>query len=91
VQKVKREESEETMQVQVENHGSLFLFRPLDREAEDWIEERVPSEPWQWLGGALAVEHRYILGLIDGFRSEGGEVRPALAPMASGLAEEDRP
>lgn len=56
--------------VQVENHGSLFLFRPMTEEAETWLEENTDG---MWYSGALVVEPRYAhalaLGMIDdGFR-----------------------
>lgn len=37
--------------------------------ARDWIEENVSSEPWQWMGDTLVVDHHYIedleLGMVD--------------------------
>ena len=62
--------------VQVENHGSLFLLRPLSDYAADWIEWHVDVNSAMFFGGALVVEPRYV-GLIakgmleDGLRIEG--------------------
>lgn len=56
--------------VQVENHGSLFLFRPLSDFAADWIEENVNGEA-QFFGGALVVEPRYAGELAEGMVEAG--------------------
>ena len=58
----------------VENHGSLFLLRPTHGSALDFLRERVDDEA-QWLGNALAVEHRYIASLVAQLREEGWDVR----------------
>jgi hypothetical protein len=42
----------------VENHGSIFLLQPLTPEAQVWIDEFIPEDA-QYLGSAVAVEHRY--------------------------------
>ena len=44
--------------VLVENHGSVFLLRPVSSTAREWINENVVSEDWQWFAGALACEPR---------------------------------
>ena len=41
------------------------------RTARDWIDENVASEPWQWLGGALCVDHRYAGDLIEAIADDG--------------------
>jgi hypothetical protein len=48
----------------VENHGSIFLFRPLNGTARRHLEERT-SEDAQWFAGALAVEHRFARDLAQ--------------------------
>jgi hypothetical protein len=60
--------------LQVENHGSIFLFRPLTHEAEVWLNENTNAEGWQWFGGALAVEPRYAEDLAYGAQQDGLEV-----------------
>jgi hypothetical protein len=57
----------------VENHGSLFLLRPLHDAARENLEENTGEA--QWFGGALAVEHRYIESLVTQLRDEGWTVR----------------
>ena len=53
---------------QVENHGTIFLFRPVSDNAKDWLEENTDG---QWWGGGLAVEHRYAMDLALGMQDEG--------------------
>lgn len=54
----------------VENHGSIFLLRPLNAEAKEWLETHVVSDA-QWFGGAVVVEPRYINPILVGMQSEG--------------------
>jgi hypothetical protein len=42
-----------------ENHGSVFLLRPISLGAFLWIHENLPADR-QMFGNAVAVEHRYI-------------------------------
>jgi hypothetical protein len=39
--------------------------------AQEWFADNVASEPWQWLGPVLYVEHRLAESLIDGLASAG--------------------
>ena len=41
---------------QITDQGSIFLIRPLNEAACQWLDENVVSEPWQWVQGALCVE-----------------------------------
>jgi len=54
----------------VSGHGSIYLVRPVSEAATEWISENV-QEDAHWFGGSLAVEHRYILDLIDGMQANG--------------------
>ena len=54
----------------VENHGSLFLVRPQNDAARQNLLDSVQADA-QWLGRALAVEHRYIQPLVAQLREEG--------------------
>lgn len=60
--------------IEVTSGGSVFLVRPLTDAGRDWLHENVESEGWQWLGDALAVEHRYIEPLVCGMVQAGLEV-----------------
>ena len=33
----------------VADHGSIILITPVSKAAQEWIDENVVSEPWQWL------------------------------------------
>lgn len=64
------EKAVDVVDVLVENHGSIFLFRPLTVAAKDWIAEHVQDDA-QFLGEALAVEHRYAHDLALGMQADG--------------------
>ena len=53
-----------------ENHGSIFLLRPISPAAFLWIHENLPSDR-QMFGNALAVEHRCIWAILDGIQEAG--------------------
>lgn len=59
--------------LQVENHGTIFLFRPVSRTGKEWLEE-ITNEESQWFGDALAVEHRYAWDLAQAAQGDGLEV-----------------
>lgn len=48
----------------VENHGSIFLLRPVTPSAFDWISQRIPDDA-QIFGNAVVVEHRYIADIVQ--------------------------
>lgn len=53
-----------------ENHGSVFLIRPISLAAFLGIHENLPADR-QMLGNAVAVEHRYIWSILDGIQDAG--------------------
>lgn len=55
----------------VEDHGSVVLLRPLTRAGGVWLHDNVSSEPWQWLGAALAAEPRLVQPVIAGAEADG--------------------
>jgi hypothetical protein len=59
-----------TVDIFVENYGSIFLFRPMTQAAREWIEQNVVGER-QWFGEALAVESRYARDLAQGMANDG--------------------
>jgi len=58
----------------VEDHGSIFLVRPLSDSAKEWINENIGYDA-HFLGTALVVEHRYITNIIEGMAKAGLEIR----------------
>jgi hypothetical protein len=59
-----------TPDVRFENHGSLWLVRPLTDAASEWLEANL-SDDAQWWAGAVACEPRYVSALADGMRESG--------------------
>lgn len=50
----------------VQDHGSIVMLHP-DTDAErQWLEDHVAYESWQWLGGALACDPRYVDAVLAG-------------------------
>jgi hypothetical protein len=58
----------------VADHGSIFLVTPVTDAAKTWLDEHTETEGWQWMGPALAVEHRYVEALMMGAVDDGLEV-----------------
>ncbi len=61
------------MDIQVQNHGSIFLFHPLSDLGRKWLHETAPEDA-QFFGGSLAVEHRFAQDVAHFAQSEGLEV-----------------
>jgi hypothetical protein len=55
--------------------GSVIGFEVLTEAAEVFFEERVQTEPWQYLGSRLYVEARCAHDLVEGLRGYGLDVR----------------
>ena len=68
-------EEQQLADVLVWNRGSVWLFNPQSGRAQDWVQEHVITEPWQWFGGQLAVERRFAPNLIEAMRRHGLIVR----------------
>ena len=58
----------------------VYLLRPRTRAARAWVQEHLPPDA-RWLGGAVAVEHRYIGSIIDGATGDGLTVRCLKSPL----------
>jgi hypothetical protein len=65
--------AEKTPQFELENHGSLFLLRPLDSIAQEWMNEHLPvgSPETQFWGEAIVIEPRYVTTIVDGIIGDG--------------------
>ena len=57
----------------LENHGSLFLLRPLNPVAQNWMSENLPVDDpeTQFWGDAIVIEPRYVSPIIDGILTDG--------------------
>lgn len=53
--------------------GSLCLVRAVSGLGEAWLSETAPEDA-QWLGSSMAVEARYIGGVVEAARDAGLEV-----------------
>ena len=58
------------LDISIENHGTLFLFRMNTPAAAEWVSQNV-QEDAQFFGDALVVEHRYAADLAAGMREDG--------------------
>lgn len=54
--------------------GSLYMLQPLNATAKEFLYARLGDEA-QFLGEAVAVEHRYISDIVANLREEGFVVR----------------
>ena len=53
-----------------ENHGSIFLLRPVSPASFDWIESHLPSDRITF-GNAVAGDHRCIWAILAGLQDDG--------------------
>ena len=58
----------------ISDQGSIFLIRPLNEAARQWLDENVVSEPWQWVQGALCVEACFARDLVIEIEEAGFEI-----------------
>jgi hypothetical protein len=58
----------------IENHGSIFLLRPVSSVGQAWLQEIVGEES-QLFGNAVVCEPRYVADIVFGARGEGLVVR----------------
>jgi len=49
----------------------MYLIEVKTAPARQWIDENVHTEPWQWLGQNLAVDHHFIEDLAYGMAEAG--------------------
>jgi hypothetical protein len=54
-----------------ENHGSLFLIRPLSESGQQWLDENVGDENTLTFGGAIVCEPRYVEAIFLGAKEAG--------------------
>ena len=64
--------SSPTVDFLCENHGSIFLLKPLTPSATSWIEEHIGQDNgFQPYLPAVVVEHRYIADIVEGIQNDG--------------------
>jgi hypothetical protein len=56
----------------VEDHGSIFLLKPLTPPATSWVEDHIGQEnAYQPYLPTVVVEHRYIADIVAGIQNDG--------------------
>ena len=55
----------------VENHGSIFLLRPLSRPGREWIDQNIGQDNgFQPYWPTVVVEPRYIADIVNGIQAD---------------------
>lgn len=60
-----------TCDFSVSNEGSLYLLTAHTPEAQEWVEEHLPSDRQTWGQSSTVVEHRFILDIATGIKNDG--------------------
>jgi len=56
---------------EVENHGTIFLLRPISDAARAWVSEHIGQDNgYQPYYPTIVVEHRYIADIIAGIQGD---------------------
>jgi hypothetical protein len=63
--------SSPTKDLLFENHGSLFLIRPVSQSGQLWLDENVGDENTLTFGGAIVCEPRYVEAIYFGAKQAG--------------------
>ena len=53
-----------------ENHGSIFLLRPVSPASFNWIESHLPSDRITF-GNAVVIEPRYLWAILVALQGDG--------------------
>ena len=61
--------------IQFENHGSIFLIRGVSDAGQAWLDENVGDDETQYFGHAIAAEPRYIADIANGAIEAGLVIR----------------
>lgn len=58
---------------ELENHGSLFLLRPLNSVATQWVQDHLPVDDpeTQYWGEGIVIEPRYAAAIVAGIIGDG--------------------
>ena len=56
--------------VQIEDHGTVILFRVLNEYSDVWLHENVSPDS-HWFGDTLLVERRFAAQLVAAIREAG--------------------
>jgi hypothetical protein len=53
------------------DEGTIVQFIPKTEAGRTFLHQMLHTEPWQWLGNTLCIDHRMAQGVIDGAENEG--------------------
>jgi len=60
--------------IRVYHGGTTTTLEPTTGSDERWLRENCEGSSWQWLGGALTIDPRYVSPILEAARAEGLEV-----------------
>ena len=60
----------------IADHGSIVSILPVSAAAREWLDANLVAEPWQWLDGAVAVDHRCARDIIAALADAGFAISP---------------
>ena len=55
----------------LEDHGSLYIFQPMNGVALEWAQANVEIPDYMWIAGGFACEHSCAAALYQGITNEG--------------------
>jgi hypothetical protein len=59
----------------IENHGSIFLLRPISKSGREWLDQNIGDQNgFQPYWPTVVVEPRYIADVVNGIRGDNLEV-----------------
>ena len=58
----------------IKNEGTIIVFSAQTDKAKQWLDENVHTEPWQWMGDRLCVDHRPARDLFYILRDSGFDI-----------------
>jgi hypothetical protein len=59
----------------IENHGSIFLLRPISKSGREWLDQNIGDQNgFQPYWPTVAVESNYIADIMNGIQADDLEV-----------------
>lgn len=59
-----------TVDIRVQNEGSLFVLYGETTAGRDWLEANLDPDAMRWAAG-FVVEHRYVEPIVEGAAADG--------------------
>lgn len=60
-----------TCDFSVSNEGTIYLLTAHTPEAQEWVEEHLPSDRQTWGAHGTAIEPRYLYPIVEGIQNDG--------------------